>query len=126
MTEKFASQTRWRKENPLKRSIISAFAKARVRAKKRSVPFDIPKGTTKLLFERSKGRCELSGIPFRPTTTGICSIFSPSLDRINPSKGYVIGNIRLVLHGLNALKGDRTDEELFEICKSVVAKQRNH
>ena len=120
MTEQFVNQNRWRKENPVKRSIIMAFAKARIRAEKRGVPFNIPKGTTKSLFDRCGGRCELSGVLFRVSTTGICSIFSPSLDRINPSRGYVIGNIRLILNGLNALKGEGTDEELRGICKAVV------
>lgn len=121
--KKFDNQTRWRKENPLKRSIITAFAKARARAAKKGVPFDIPRGTTRVLFDRCEGRCELSGIEFKPSETGVCSVYSPSLDRIDPSKGYVLGNIRLILHGLNAMKGEGTDEQLIEICRAISRRQ---
>lgn len=119
VTDRFPNQNRWRKENPLKRSIVTAFAKAKKRAVKRGVPFNIPPGTTRALAERCGGRCELSGIEFRTTTTGVCSVYSPSLDRIDPAQGYVPGNLRLILNGLNALKGDGTDEDVLTICNAV-------
>lgn len=120
MSDKFEKQRNWRRNNPVKRSIISAFAKARIRAQKRGVPFDIPRGTTKILFDRCGGKCEISGIPFRVTDTGVCSIYSPSLDRIRPEDGYVVGNIRLILHGINALKGEASDEDLYGICEGIL------
>lgn len=121
---RWLKQDSWRKSNPLKRSIITAFAKARKRAAKRGVPFHIPKGTTKYLHDRCEGRCELSGLGFKTTETGICGPFSPSLDRIDPNKGYTLDNLRLILNGLNALKGDGTDEDLLQICKAVMEKNK--
>jgi hypothetical protein len=37
---------------------------------------------------------------------------SPSLDRIDNTKGYVKGNVRIVSWRANRLKGNATDEEL--------------
>lgn len=39
---------------------------------------------------------------------GKISSHSPSLDRVNPSKGYVSGNVRVISHKLNAMKNDMT------------------
>lgn len=125
MTEAFANQKRWRQQNPLKRSIITAFAKARKRAEKLGIPFDVPKGTTLSLYDQSGGVCAVSGLPFKVTTTGVCTPFSPSLDRVKPELGYVVGNIRLVLHGVNSLKGDTDDDsDLVDICKAVVGRHK--
>lgn len=63
--------------------------------------------------------CAVSGLAFRREEGDCARMFSPSLDRIDPSLGYVRGNVRLMLHGLNALKGKETDELLIEVCKAV-------
>lgn len=47
-------------------------------------------------------------------------MWSPSLDRKDPNKGYTEENTRLILNGLNALKSTGTDEELIEICRAVM------
>ena len=55
--------------------------------------------------------CPLLGIPiFRGTLYSHRN--SASLDRIIPSRGYVRGNIRVISHRANNLKGDACLEEL--------------
>jgi hypothetical protein len=44
--------------------------------------------------------------------TGKTHACSPSLDRIDPSKGYVKGNVRVISYRANQLKSDATLEEL--------------
>ena len=43
-----------------------------------------------------------------------------SLDRIDSSKGYVAGNVRVVSWRYNMMKGPHSDADLYEICKIIV------
>lgn len=45
---------------------------------------------------------------------------SPSLDKIDPAKGYVKGNVQVVCWWYNLAKSTYTDEEVLELCKAVV------
>lgn len=67
--------------------------------------------------------CALSGLPFeRSGVSGVKHARSPSLDRIEPSMGYVIGNVRFLCDGLNSAKSTGTDEQLIALCRAVVEK----
>lgn len=59
---------------------------------------------------RFPGSCPVLGIELR--VGGVRAAHSPSLDRIDPSLGYVPGNVRVISDRANRLKGDRTLEEL--------------
>lgn len=90
-------------------------AAARVRARKRSLTFDVPPHEIeRLQAVIDAGRCELSGVPL--TLDGGRTATSPSLDRIKPERGYVVGNLRIVCHALNAGMGDWGAEELRRIA----------
>ena len=45
---------------------------------------------------------------------------TPSLDRIDSSKGYVKGNIRVISFKANAAKCDATEQELVAFAKGVL------
>lgn len=70
---------------------------------------------------RYTGRCELTGLEFRPNRGHGCgpAPFSPSIDRINPALGYTKGNCRFILHALNALKGAGTDADMERIIRAA-------
>ncbi len=69
-------------------------------------------------------RCTLTGIPFdvdyRTTGAGGTHL-APSPDRIEPSRGYVAGNVRWVLWAVNRAKGEMPEELFLRICKAVAA-----
>jgi hypothetical protein len=58
-------------------------------------PFTITPADLAAVVERAAGCCEVSGLPFDFGGTARAP-FSPSLDRIDCSKGYEPGNIRIV------------------------------
>ena len=55
--------------------------------------------------------CPVLGIPLK-IATGAAKPNSPSLDRIDPRRGYEPGNVRVVSHKANTIKSNATVEEL--------------
>lgn len=64
------------------------------------------------------GVCEATGIPFSRYDQGR-SPFTPSLDRRIPEKGYVPGNVQVVVWALNAMRGDWGDAVLLRVAKAL-------
>lgn len=58
------------------------------------------------------------------TLTNICGKgrheYNPSLDRIDNTKGYVKGNIRVISDKANRLKTNLTEEELIIFAKGIL------
>lgn len=66
--------------------------------------------------------CSVTGIVFdyeKPEGTKK-NPYAPSLDRIDSTRGYYRDNVRLVIWQYNLMKGEITDEQLFNICKEIV------
>ena len=68
-----------------------------------------------------KNCCAYSGIALElPKSSGKSSqITTASLDRIDSSKGYIIGNIQFVSIAINRMKGEMSHEETIELCKII-------
>lgn len=47
--------------------------------------------------------------------------FSPSLDRIDTSKGYIRGNICIISHKANRLKSDMSTEDIKNMYEYVIS-----
>lgn len=113
---------------PLKRQVgkglKSCISSARSRAKKKGLPFEIDINWLLDRAEKFDLKCELSGIPFYSNITGQgkSRAFSPSLDRIDCTKGYTEENVRIVLFAVNVMLSDWGEDTLFKI----VSKMRGH
>lgn len=87
--------------------------------------------TERRLYQHAKSRATRRGIEFTITIEDVvvpevCPVLglslqpgvskhgdaSPSLDRIDNAQGYVPGNVAVISHKANRLKGDATPEEL--------------
>lgn len=106
---------RWRSENPGR----YLWLQARYRAKKRNVYFEItpkdvvvPDYCPVMGIRMVMGNGKKSG----PTPN------SPTLDRIDPSKGYTPENVWVISWRANILKGDATIEEL----EALLVHMRRH
>jgi hypothetical protein len=87
---------------------------ARQRAKTFSVKFRI----SQLDIEIPKV-CPLRGVPFK-VGTGQHTDDSPTLDRKDPRLGYVKGNVWVISHKANRLKGNFTPNELKTFCENTL------
>lgn len=84
---------------------------AKQRAKKSGIVFDLVEGDIRI-----PSKCPVLGIPLQ-TSDGRASHNSPSLDRIDPGKGYTIDNVIVVSHRANTLKRDASIDELRRLAR---------
>lgn len=91
---------------------------AKVRARKLKVPFNLT--AEDVLFPLVLGECEATGILFERTAKAR-SPFAPSLDRVDPTKGYVKGNVQVVIWALNAMRGTWGDSVLLQVADALKA-----
>jgi hypothetical protein len=68
---------------------------------------------------RSRGRCEITGIPFRRGDDE--KAYSPSLDRIRAGGLYSAANCRLVLLAVNVAMSDWGEDVFRDICAAFAA-----
>lgn len=94
---------------------------ARNRSQKKSFAFDL---TREWCEQNWTGACSLSGLPFQFGTQTHFP-FSPSIDRIDSSKGYTQNNCRFVLFAVNSFKGTGTDDQMIEIARAIVSLKRS-
>ena len=93
---------------------------ARFRAKKRGLEFSI---TKEMIDAQLKmGVCALTGIPFNLDDGKTWD--SPSIDRINPAKGYIPGNVRVVLYCVNVMMNIWGEDKILEISRAISVTRR--
>lgn len=90
-------------------------------AKKRGLDFNLDVDWFK---ERlSNASCELTGLPFHSSAgslNGRRNFYSPSVDRIDNSLGYIASNVRMVIWGVNLSKNKFADKDLQALSLAMV------
>jgi hypothetical protein len=101
-------------QSPWRKLVVAA----RGRAKEKKLPCDID-------FEWAEARwtgfCEVSGLPFVLSIHSPHRMFSPSIDQIEPKKGYTKTNSRFVLLAVNGMKHDGTDEAMYFVAEAILS-----
>jgi hypothetical protein len=69
-------------------------------------------------------RCERTGLEFWTDDGGSYGPTAPSLDRIYPKSGYTDANTRIVLLGVNAMRGEGSDADLYRIAEALLRRRR--
>lgn len=104
--------------NPNKQDDLSQFRthlrRAKKRARKKGIKFSITAEDLKYIYEKQQGICPYTGWQFSSKRER-----RPSLDRIDPSKGYVPGNVQFVSLIAQFAKGDFSEETLIRFCEDV-------
>jgi len=94
------------------------------------------------IWERTAKRARLNGLPFSltvhdiPDIPTLCPVLGilivanvkagpldsiPSLDRLDPVRGYVAGNVRVISNRANRLRSDATSDELRRLAVDLEA-----
>jgi hypothetical protein len=101
---------------------------ARYRAARRSLACDITVPSVLETLRSQEARCAISGIPFdlgfNLSKDFSRNPFAPSLDRIDGKKGYVQGNVRVVLAAVNYAINEWGTDAYLQICRAVAAKSQ--
>ena len=88
-----------------------------VRAKENGVEFSITRGEFRRAFPEDM-MCPVLGVKMENGDAGpMGRSNSPSLDKIDPTKGYVSGNIQIISKLANSMKQNATPEQILAFCK---------
>jgi hypothetical protein len=112
--KKWARDSYHRRKNDPEKVVGFLLKDARVRAKKKNVPYELTEEDLLPL----PTHCPVMGVPFDKSRR-----YSRSLDRIIPEKGYVKGNVQIISQLANAMKWDSTSEERLAFAKWVLASE---
>jgi len=104
-----AAYCKWRDADP--RNLL--LAGARTRAKELGLEFNLTKEDLQV-----PDVCPALGIPLVPGRTKLHAN-SPSLDRIDPAKGYISGNVMVISWRANTLKNNANADELRKIADYI-------
>src|SRR6266403_1510945 len=119
------SATLWpsNRAHPRRRATLLR-VKARVRARRLGLDFDLPIDWVRNQLER--GTCAVTGIPF-DLAIGLGSRFhskyAPTIDRIDPSRGYVSRNCQVVICQYNAAKGAWAHDDVISLARTLIARE---
>lgn len=110
----------WSVQNPITVQTANMITNARKRAKDKKIPFDLDSNYIRSIVP---SHCPVFGIPLEWSTlrnNGHTPLpNSPSLDRIDPDRGYVKGNVWIISNKANMIKSNATHEELKLVTKAV-------
>jgi hypothetical protein len=84
---------------------------AKIRSQRRGIPFSLEVDDLVI-----PDKCPVLGIQLR-VSERVHDDSSPSLDRIDPSKGYVKGNVAVISYRANTIKNNSTTDELRKIIR---------
>jgi len=107
------SRAKYEQDNPRKIWAKYANKDARKRALKKGVPFDI---TAAYILSIMTDTCPIYGTEFKWLGNGSILPTSPSLDRIDPAKGYVEGNVVIISSKANNIKSAYKAADLYKVA----------
>lgn len=90
-------------------------------AKIRNIKFDLTLEFLWNLFCYQKNKCIFTGDVLCFGKTCRDRNRTASLDRIDPTKGYIMGNVQWVHKKVNFAKQSMTNTEFIELCRKVVS-----
>lgn len=96
-----------------------AVAKAKARANRKGMTFDLDSAWAIELVRKNCHRCPLSGIPFlhKIEAGSFMNPFTPSIDRVDNSLGYTKENCRVIIFALNAMISDWGEKIMHMVAR---------
>lgn len=113
---------------PASASLREALKSVRSIARRRGEDCDLDMAGLEELWLHQGGRCALSGLEFDDEEFPDAFVkrpFRASVDRIDPSRDHVFGNVRLVCVAVNFARGQWGDDVLRQIAYGIVETERS-
>lgn len=89
----------------------------------RKIPFEISVKYAWELYLSQNKKCNLSGLPIvfapRKKSNPTRKTSTASLDRIDSSKGYFVGNVQWVYKKINMMKQGFDQKEFIDLCRKI-------
>jgi len=95
---------------------------AKNRANKNNLKFNLDIDYLRTLWLNQNGLCYYTDQPMKWAKQKV-SFYSPSLDKLDPSKGYVKGNVAFCLFAINSFKQELTSKEFLSFVKTIKWKE---
>jgi hypothetical protein len=105
------NRRKWADRNVEKRM----FRSAKNRATRENILFDLEVSDIVVPV-----KCPILNMELKHDNRGNAKYNSPSLDKIDNSKGYIKGNIQVISYKANTMKGDATPKELLQFAYWVL------
>jgi hypothetical protein len=107
-------------------SVVKAWQRAKGRAKRRGVAC-LTREELDVLWQRCEGRCAVSGLEFTDEIFPKALVkrpFFPSIDQIEATKGYELGNSRITCVAANFAMNQWGLGTLLRVAHGVVAREQ--
>ena len=106
---------------PIEKIVAKLLTQAKTNAAARDISIDITHKDLMDLWVSQNGRCAITEIPFDMCKTEKFKRlpWAASLDRIDSSLGYSIGNIRLVCMSVNFAMGEWGEAVFWRMCREA-------
>jgi hypothetical protein len=104
----------WRVKNPKQAWAIRAKNSARARALDKGIEFSL---TREYIMNLCDDKCPVFNTPFIYNGNKIQNSQSPSIDRIDITKGYIEGNVVIISMKANAIKNAYKADDIAKVAK---------
>jgi hypothetical protein len=104
----------WKEKNPKRQWAGAAYKGAKFRAKGKGLPFNL---TIDYLLSIVTDSCPVFNTVFKFSGNKFARDESPSLDRIDPAKGYVQGNVVVISNKANNIKSAYKSKDLYKVAE---------
>lgn len=112
-------------DQKVKTRLNKVFHSTKKSAKQKELDHSVTTEYLETLFMGCQGFCPITGIKL-DTDSGTIAVRNPrgiSLDRIDSTKGYVPGNVRIVSTWYNNAKGAWDDEFVQQMAQRMIDRQ---
>jgi len=107
----------------------SILLRIKLSAKRRNLEFNLTAKYLNDVFVSQNGKCALSGIDIelsKKTQDSKNGMDTASPDRIDSTKGYIVGNIQWVHKDINFMKNYYNQDYFIEMCRKVAKNKQTN
>lgn len=101
------------------RPLQTLFCRTKIGAEKRGLEFAITLEDLEAQWRKQGGRCSYTGIELTAGAAADTTLYTASIDRVDSSIGYVVGNFEFVHKVVNFAKGCMSRVDFLGLCARI-------